>query len=215
MALGKDLRELDGTGVEVLHFDVMDGCFCPMMTVGPPFIKAVRSEFFLKDVHLMVQAPLEKLASYVDAGADIITVHFESDPVHIHRVLQHLGSLENRDSPGRGIVRGIALNPGTPIHVLEPLLGEVDLITLLGINPGWKGQLLPATATRVAQVRELISGSNLDILIGVDGGITKGNLATVAAWGADLVVTGSAVFDGVSPNQNARSMLESLRASRA
>ena len=211
MALGADLARLDGTGVALLHFDVMDGCFTPMMTFGPPLVKAVRTPL-LKDVHLMIDEPLEKLGDYVAAGADIVTVHAESC-THIHRVLQRLGTMENANDPARGIVRGVALNPGTPLAVLEPLLDELDLVHLLAINPGWGGQqFLPATMGRIAEVRRLLARAGRRILLGVDGGITRENVGTLAGSGIDLVVTGSAVFDGKAPAENARAMLAALRA---
>ena len=211
MALGADLARLDGTGVALLHFDVMDGCFTPMMTFGPPLVKAVRTPL-LKDVHLMIDEPLEKLGDYVAGGADVVTVHAESC-THIHRVLQRLGTMENANDPARGIVRGVALNPGTPIAVLEPLLDELDLVHLLAINPGWGGQkFLPATMGRIADVRRLLARAGRRILLGVDGGITRENVGTLAGSGVDLVVTGSAVFDGKAPAENARAMLAALRA---
>ena len=211
MALGADLARLDGTGVALLHFDVMDGCFTPMMTFGPPLVKAVRTPL-LKDVHLMIDEPLEKLGDYVAGGADVVTVHAESC-THIHRVLQRLGTMENANDPARGIVRGVALNPGTPIAVLEPLLDELDLVHLLAINPGWGGQkFLPATMGRIADVRRLLARAGRRILLGVDGGITRENVGTLAGSGIDLVVTGSAVFDGKAPAENARAMLAALRA---
>ena len=211
MALGADLARLDGTGVALLHFDVMDGCFTPMMTFGPPLVKAVRTPL-LKDVHLMIDEPLEKLGDYVAGGADVVTVHAESR-THIHRVLQRLGTMENANDPARGIVRGVALNPGTPIAVLEPLLDELDLVHLLAINPGWGGQkFLPATMGRIADVRRLLVRAGRRILLGVDGGITRENVGTLAGSGVDLVVTGSAVFDGKAPAENARAMLAALRA---
>ena len=210
MALGADLARLDGTGVALLHFDVMDGCFTPMMTFGPPLVKAVRTPL-LKDVHLMIDEPLEKLGDYVAAGADVVTVHAESC-THIHRVLQRLGTMENANDPARGIVRGVALNPGTPLAVLEPLLDELDLVHLLAINPGWGGQkFLPATMGRIASVRRLLERAGRRILLGVDGGITRDNIGTLAGTGVDLVVTGSAVFDGKAPAENARAMLAALR----
>ena len=210
MALGADLARLDGTGVPLLHFDVMDGCFTPMMTVGPPLVKAVRTPL-LKDVHLMIDEPLEKLGDYVSAGADVVTVHAESC-IHIHRVLQRLGTMQNANDPGRGIVRGLALNPGTPLEVLEPLLDEVDLVHLLAINPGWGGQkLLPSTMGRIASARRRLDATGRRILLGVDGGITRDNIGTLAGTGVDLVVTGSAVFDGKAPADNARAMLTALR----
>jgi len=210
MALGADLARLDGTGVPLLHFDVMDGVFCPMTTFGPPLVKAVRTSL-LKDVHLMIDEPLEKLDDYVAAGADVVTVHAEST-THIHRVLQRLGAMQNANEPARGIVRGLALNPGTPLTVLEPVLDELDFVHLLAINPGWGGQkFAPATMGRIAAARRLLDATGRRLLLGVDGGITRANVAALAGTGVDIVVTGSAVYDGNAPAENARAMLAALR----
>ncbi len=210
LSLGSELQLLERAGVKLVHIDVMDGSFCPMMTVGPPFIKALKTPL-LKDAHLMIDEPLEKVADYAAAGADIITVHPEacSQP---HRVLQHMQSLTNANDPARGIVRGVALNPGTPLDVLEPLLEEIDFILLLAINPGWSGQkFIPSTFKRIEKAKQMIAESGRDILLGVDGGITKANIAEIARTGVDLIVTGSAVFDGKAAEENARFMLEAVK----
>jgi ribulose-phosphate 3-epimerase len=176
------------------------------MTVGPVLIKAIKTPL-LKDIHLMIAEPLEKVADYVTAGADIVTIHPEAG-LHTHRVLQNLGTLANINEKNRGIIRGIALNPGTPLEVIEPLLGEVELILILAVNPGWGGQqFISGTMSRLARVRRMIAASGRDILLGVDGGITRENIGAVVATGVDLVVTGSAVFDGKTPEANARFML--------
>jgi ribulose-phosphate 3-epimerase len=207
--LSRDITVLEGTGVGVVHFDVMDGCFCPMTTIGPPIVKAVQTSM-LKDVHLMIEAPLHKVADYVAAGADIVTVHVESDR-YVRRVLVELGSMENANDPSRGIVRGVALLPGTPVAALEPVVDLVDYVMILAVDPGWGGQTFGSpTPERVAELRALIDASGRDILVGVDGGVTKANIGEVAATGADLIVTGSAVFDGVDPDRNARFMLDAL-----
>ena len=185
LSLGSEIQLLERTGAKLAHVDVMDGCFCPMMTVGPPFIKAIKTSL-LKDVHLMIEEPLEKVADYVAGGADIVTIHVEACS-HVHRVLQKLGTLTNANDAERGIVRGVALNPGTPLEALEPLLDELEYILLLAVNPGWGGQkYIPATTARVARVQRVIAESGKNIILGVDGGITKENIAEVAATGADL-----------------------------
>ena len=214
LSLGSELALLERAGVGVVHVDVMDGCFTPMMTVGPPFVKALQTPL-LKDVHLMVRDPLDKLGDYVAAGADIITVHQESC-VHIHRVLQALGGMRHAADPARGIVRGVALNPGTPLESLQPLLPEVDLVVLLAINPGWGGQrFIPATFDRLQQVKRMTAASGRKILLGIDGGVTRDNVASIAAAGADVIVTGSAIFDGKAAAANAEFMLDAVRNCRA
>jgi ribulose-phosphate 3-epimerase len=210
MNLGAELGLLERAGVGIVHVDVMDGCFCPQMTVGPAYVKGLRTPL-LKDVHLMITEPLDKLDAYAAAGADILTVHVES-AVHIHRVLQRLGGLENANRPGEGIARGLALDPGTPLEWLEPLLDEIDMVTILAIDPGWGGQkFAAATFDRVARTKELIAAAGKEILVCVDGGVTKDNIAGIAAAGADLVVTGSAVFDGKAAEANARFVLAAVR----
>ncbi len=209
MNLGSQLALLEQSGVGLLHFDVMDGCFCPSMTMGSPFIKAVKTPL-IKDVHLMISEPLTKIADYVAAGADMITVHIESEPTHIHRAFRSLGAMTNANDPERGIVRAAGLNPGTPIEAIEPILDEIEMVLLLAINPGWGGQkFIPSTAERLAQARKLISGR--DILLALDGGITRDNIGEVTKLGADIVITGSAVFDGKAPLENAKYMLQGVR----
>jgi ribulose-phosphate 3-epimerase len=211
MKLGSEVSLLEKTDVKLAHVDVMDGCFTPMMTVGPPFVKALNTPL-LKDVHLMIQDPLEKVDEYVAAGADVITVHAESG-THIHRVFQKLGQMSNANDPARGLVRGVALNPGTPLAVLKPLIDEVELIMLLGINPGWGGQsFIPSTFARIEKVKGMIAEAEKDILVCVDGGVTRDNITELATAGVDIVVTGSAVFDGKNPVENAEFMLDALRA---
>jgi ribulose-phosphate 3-epimerase len=212
-SLGSEIALLEQSGVKLAHVDVMDGCFCPMMTVGPPFLKALKTPL-LKDAHLMIDEPLGKVGEYVAAGADIITIHPEACS-HVHRVLQTLGTLKNANDAARGIVRGVGLNPGTPLEVLEPLLDEIEMILLLAVNPGWGGQkYIPSTNRRIAQVQRMIAGSRRNIILGVDGGITKENIVEVAATGADLIVTGSAVFDGKNPAANAKFMLDAMATAK-
>ena len=211
LSLGTELALLARAGVKVVHIDVMDGCFCPMMTVGPLFIKALKTPL-LKDAHLMIDEPLEKVADYVAAGADIITIHPEACS-HSHRVLQQMRTMPNVNDPARGIVRGVALNPGTPLGALEPLMDELEMILLLAVNPGWSGQkFIPSTLGRIAKVQRLIADSGRDIVLGVDGGITRANVAEIAKTGVGLIVTGSAVFDSKAAEENARFMLEAVRA---
>jgi len=195
LRLGEELEALDAAGVRLAHVDVMDGVFCPQLTAGPLLVRALPDRF-VKDVHLMVVDPLEKVHAYVESGAGILTFHVESTS-HPHRVLQSLA--------GSGVVRGVALNPGTAVSAIEPLLDELELVLVLAVDPGWDGQsFIPSTERRVADVRALVEGR--EIVVAVDGGVTKGNVERIATLGVDLIVTGSAVFDGVAPAENARAM---------
>ena len=214
LRLGDELALLADGGARLVHTDVADGVFCPMFTFGPPFVHAQRTPL-LKDAHLMVEDPLEKVQAFVDAGADLVTFQVEGAR-QPHRVLQVLGTAMNANDPGRGIVRGVALNPSTPLGVLEPLLDELDYVLLLAINPGWGGQpFLPAMDRRVGQLRELLAAARReDVLVGIDGAVTRANIGRVLGLRPDVVVTGSAVFDGKAPAENLRFMLDQARAAR-
>jgi len=214
LKLGSEIALLETSGAQLVHFDVMDGCFCPMLTIGPPIVKAVKTPL-LKDVHLMITEPLAMLADFVKAGADIVSVHLEADR-YIHRALQELGGMQNANDTERGLVRGLVLNPGTPVEAVEPMLDEVELVMLLAVNPGWSGQRLGAqTPRRLERLRRLVEASGNDILVGIDGGITRENIGEVAKLGPDLMVAGSAVFDGKDPMGNAKFMLEAVAAATA
>ena len=173
----------------------------------------------VKNGEIENDSTLELLAktalTQTEAGADIVTFHPDAS-AHPHRVLQEMGGMENANDAARGLIRGAALNPGTPLEVLEPLLDELEMVLLLAVNPGWGGQkFAPSTFDRIDKVKEMIGKSGREILLCVDGGITRNNIAKVARTGADIIVAGSAVFDGKSPRENARFMLSAVEAAKA
>ncbi len=210
MNLGSEIEILESVGVKLLHFDVMDGQFCPPLTFGPAFVKGVKTRL-LKDVHLMIDEPLDKLESFIAAGADIVTINIESTR-HIHRALQMLGQMKNANDPARGILRGVVLNPGTPVDALRPLLGDLEMVFLLAVNPGWGGQsFIQETKQKLTRLKQIVTETEKDILIGIDGGIKKDNVAEIAALGVDIIVAGSSIFDGKDPKVNAEFMIKALK----
>lgn len=205
--LGDELEILRGTGC-LAHVDVMDGAFCPQLTVGPAFVAAVASTGIPVDAHLLVDEPRRLLPDIVEAGPSVLTVHAEATR-HLHRTLQELTAL-TAGRPDR-VLRGVAICPGTPVQAVEPVLELVDLVLVLAVDPGWPGQP-PAASTRrrVGAVRELAAGLGADVQVGVDGGVTIANAAEIARWGADVIVSGSAIYDGKDPAGNLGRLLGQL-----
>ncbi len=213
MNLAGDVALLEQCGVTLLHFDIMDGHFAPQLTAGPWFVKGVKTGL-IKDVHLMIEDPQETIPLYAAAGADIITVHAESC-VHARYALQLIAAQKRAGDQSRGVARGIAINPGTPLSVLHPLLEEADIVTLVAVNPGFPGQKLYAdTGRRAEQVRLSIAQTGRDILLCIDGGVTKENMKDVARMKPDIVVSGSAVFEKNAVAENLSAMTALLRGNK-
>ena len=209
MSLGSDIAALEKAGIQLLHFDVMDGRFAPGLTFGAPFVKGIKTSMY-KDVHLMIEDPLSQIEEFVAAGADMITVHVESDR-HIHRVLQRIAECENVNDPSRGISRGVGINPGTPVASIEPFLDEIEVVFLIAVNPGFPGQkFIETTRKKFEDLTKLIEVSGKSILIGIDGGVTKKNIGEIAALGPDIIVTGSAIFENSAIEKNIRELSAGL-----
>ncbi len=185
--LGEEVAAIDKAGCDYIHIDVMDGHFVPNLTMGPPVIKALRGcsdKPF--DVHLMIEPAAPYLADYADAGADIITVHAEAD-IHLHRNLQVIRGL--------GKKAGVSINPSTPAAAVAPVLDDVDLILVMSVNPGFGGQSYISSVTpKIAEIKAMIGDRPIELE--VDGGVKPDNVAEVTAAGANVVVAGSAVFQG-------------------
>jgi len=186
--LGEEVKAVEPFA-DMIHLDVMDGHFVPNLTFGPPIIEKLRPWTKLSfDVHLMISPVDPLLKAFAKAGADILTVHPEAGP-HIYRTLQAIRKL--------GCKAGVALNPGTPLETLTPLLPIVDLVLVMTVNPGFGGQaFLENQLIRIREVRRLIDESRFEILLEVDGGIAVSTAPLVIEAGADVIVAGSAIFKG-------------------
>lgn len=187
--LGEELALVEKNDVSMLHIDVMDGMFVPSISLGFPVIESIRKDSgMIFDVHLMIKEPERYLERFAAAGADIITVHAEAC-LHLHRTIQQIRQLGKRC--------GVALNPATPLSVLDYVLEDLDMVLLMTVNPGFGGQsFIPAMYEKIHGLRELITKKNLNIDIEVDGGIKTANVGRAIEAGANVLVAGSAVFEG-------------------
>ena len=201
--LGEEIKELDRVKVDFIHIDVMDGVFVPNISFGIPIIKSIRKLTNIPfDVHLMITEPSRFIEDFAKAGANIITVHYEADK-HIDRTINYIKSF--------GVKAGVAINPGTPVSVLNDIIAEIDMVLIMSVNPGFGGQkYIKYASDKLKQVKELAISKNKDLLIQVDGGIVKENIGEVVACGANVIVAGSSVFKNDEIEKNINTLKEGI-----
>ena len=201
--LGEEVCAAEAGGAAMIHVDVMDGHFVPNITIGPAVAAAVRKVTKLPlDCHLMIERPSDYIEAFVEAGADMLSVHVEVER-HLHRTVRRIQEL--------GAKAGVVLNPATPLNAIDDLLPAVDFVLLMSVNPGFSGQsLIPEVLDKVRSLRARIDSERLDTRIEIDGGVTLENLEKVAAAGCDMVVAGSAVFGAGDTRAAAEAMVGRL-----
>ncbi len=199
--LGEDVLAIEKYGADMIHVDVMDGRFVPNISFGFPVIKALKRVSGLSmDVHLMIEEPSKYIDAFAEAGADIITVHYESD-IHLDRTVKYIKSL--------GKKAGVAVNPATPISVLEYVIRNSDMILIMSVNPGFGGQsFIDYTLDKIQQVKKLADKYNPGLMIEVDGGIDSNNIKDIVNAGANVIVAGSAVFKNNDIKENIKRLKE-------
>jgi len=197
--LGEDIERIDKGGADFIHIDVMDGSFVPNISLGLPVIKSIRNRTDkVFDVHLMINNPSNYIDDFIEAGADIITVHYEADQ-HIDRTINYIKS--------KGIKAAISLNPGTPTSVLKDLIANLDMVLIMSVNPGYGGQkFIPYCLDKIREIKEFSSKLNPSLLIEVDGGVDKTNVKEIIEAGANVIVAGSAVFNGGEISDNIKKL---------
>jgi ribulose-phosphate 3-epimerase len=199
--LADEIAAVESGGAKMLHVDVMDGHFVPNITIGLPVVKSLRKATKLEiDAHLMIEEPGRYAVQFVEAGADMVSVHVEAD-VHLQRTLVAI-----REAGGKA---GIAINPATPLAALEEALPYADFVLLMSVNPGFGGQsFIPTSLDKLRRLKRMITDRGLETKIEIDGGIDALNISEIVKAGADFIVAGSAVYGHGDPTSAVRELID-------
>ena len=198
-ALGEQIAAVERGGADLIHVDVMDGHFVPNITIGPPVVRAIRRVASRPlDVHLMIEEPDRYIEAFVDAGADMVSVHVEAVP-HLHRTICLIKKL--------GARAGAVLNPSTPATTLQDIAGELDYVLVMSVNPGFSGQtFIPHSVEKLRHVRAVLTEGGSSVPIEIDGGIDEETAPRVVAAGASILVAGQAIFGTPDPERATRAL---------
>ncbi len=195
--LERELRKIESGGADLIHLDIMDGNFVPNISFGPKIVESIKSKTSLPlEVHLMVEKPENHIKSFINAGGDIIIVHYETSK-HLDKLIQTINKAD--------VKSGIALIPATPLNVIEYLINKIDILLIMAVNPGFGGQkFIPEMFTKIEKARKIIDNQKKSISLAVDGGINLDNISKVVKAGADIIVVGQIIFKSANSEETTK-----------
>ncbi len=202
--LERELRKIESGGADLIHLDIMDGNFVPNISFGPKIVESIKSKTSLPlEVHLMVEKPENHIKSFINAGGDIIIVHYETSK-HLDKLIQTINKAD--------VKSGIALIPATPLNVIEYLINKIDILLIMAVNPGFGGQkFIPEMFTKIEKARKIIDNQKKSISLAVDGGINLDNISKVVKAGADIIVVGQIIFKSANSEETTKKIKNILK----